>query len=125
MVVGRVLIVPCIINPLLAILVVPFSIAMYITFGYLKNFATQMGRLAAISRSLILVYVKSTLDGLSTIRSANMEEQLSNELYQRSDYQIRPGLNRVGAHRWFGLRVDVICFVFFISAVFGSIYLKG
>lgn len=125
MTVARGLIVPCIVNPVLAIFLLPFSIGIYVVFGYFKNIASQTERLTSISRSSLLVCAKSTVDGLSTIRGSNMSGLLTREFHKKTDNHSRPGLSRIAAQRWFGLRVDLICFVYSVLAVFGSIFLRG
>lgn len=125
MIVSRGLIVPCIINPTILVLIVPCVLSLYVLMSYFKNVATQTERLNIKSRNPVLICTKSTMDGLATIRGADMSRLLIKEFHKITNNHARPFLNRIGAQRCFSMRVDFVCFLFALACLFMSVVLKG
>jgi len=121
----RGIIVPCVINPLLLVFLVPFIIGIYIIKSYYMNLIAKLERQHNTSRSSILICTKSTLDGLSTIRASDKIPLLVKEFHERCDYHSKFFFNRIASTRWFGIRMDLLCLGYVVLSIFGSILFKG
>ena len=123
------IIVPCIINPMIIVLIIPLCIGVYKIKAYFVRAAIQLERLNNTGRSPILVHTKSTFDGLITIRatgnSSGIIRTLVSEFHQKCDNHSKAFFNRICCQRWYGLRIDFICFVYVVLGLFGTIFLKG
>lgn len=60
-----------------------------------------------------------------TVRSAAQEELLTREFELHSDRHTRAAYGFLIAHRWFGLRLDLLCAVYTIITLFACIALRG
>jgi ATP-binding cassette subfamily C (CFTR/MRP) protein 4 len=70
------------------------------------------------------VHTNSSIEGLTTLRSAQKQTILSKELDDLCDEHTRAFFGFVILHRWFGSRLDFMCAIFTTVTVFGSIFLK-
>jgi ATP-binding cassette subfamily C (CFTR/MRP) protein 4 len=70
------------------------------------------------------VHTNSTLEGLSTVRSSEMQNVLVNEFDSHADYHTRAYFGFIVVHRWFGLRLDMLCTLYTVIIMFGCIFLR-
>ena len=63
---------------------------------------------ASAGHSPVYSQVSATLQGLLTIRSFNMEEQLMDRFHQAQDQHSAAWLLFLSANRWLGLRIDMV-----------------
>ena len=110
-------------------LIIPLCVGAYLIKTYFVRAAIQFERLNNTGRSPILVHTKSTLDGLITIRAAGRSsgivETLVSEFHQKCDDHSKAFFNRISCQRWFGFRIDFICFLYVFLSLFITIFLKG
>ena len=110
-------------------LIIPLCVGAYLIKTYFVRAAIQFERLNNTGRSPILVHTKSTLDGLITIRAAGRSsgiiETLVSEFHQKCDDHSKAFFNRISCQRWFGFRIDFMCFLYVFLSLFITIFLKG
>ena len=63
---------------------------------------------ASVGHSPVYSQVSATLQGLLTIRSFNMEEQLMNRFHHAQDQHSAAWLLFLSSNRWVGLRIDIV-----------------
>nr|UOU03341.1 ATP-binding cassette subfamily C4-1-2 [Brachionus rubens] len=124
MVILGALVVPISVNPWMIIPLIPLGIVFYIIQNYFVKTARELKRLDNIGRSPIFVHTNTTIEGISTIRAADKQYILTNEYYAHNDYHTRAYFGFIVVHRWFGLRLDLLCSVYTIITLFACIFLK-
>nr|APD26517.1 ATP-binding cassette transporter subfamily C member 4 X1 protein [Brachionus koreanus] len=124
MVILGALVVPISVNPWLILPLIPLGYAFLVIKNYFISTARDLKRLDSIGRSPLFVYTNTTIEGISTIRVANKEGILAEEFNQLTDYHTRACFNFFVVNRWFGLRLDILCSLYTITTLFGSLFLK-
>ena len=96
------------INPWVLLVLVP----LVPTFWWLRRFylrsSRPLKRLESVTRSPIYTLFSSSLDGLTTIRAFNVEEDFLRMFLERTDTNTRAHFTLNCAVRWFGLRLDLM-----------------
>ena len=72
----------------------------------------------------MFVHTNSTIEGIATIRASGQESILCREFETHNDNHTRAFFGFLGAHRWFGLRLDCLCSVYAITTLFCYIFFK-
>ncbi|CAF0837577.1 unnamed protein product [Brachionus calyciflorus] len=124
MVILGALIVPISVNPWMVIPLIPLGIVFYLIQKYFVSTARELKRLDNIGRSPIFVHTNTTIEGISTIRAADKSQILANEFNAHYDYHTRAYFGFFVVHRWFGLRLDLLCSVYTVITLFACIFLK-
>lgn len=119
------LVVPISINPWMILPLIPLGITFYFIQNYFISTGRELKRLDNIGRSPIFVHTNSTLEGICTIRSSNQLPALVKEFDEHCDYHTRAYYGFFVAHRWFGLRLDLLCSIYTVLTLFACILLKG
>eukprot|EP01016_Furgasonia_blochmanni_P055750 TRINITY_DN937_c0_g2_i5.p1 TRINITY_DN937_c0_g2~~TRINITY_DN937_c0_g2_i5.p1 ORF type:complete len:493 (-),score=62.67 TRINITY_DN937_c0_g2_i5:129-1607(-) len=87
--------------------------------SYFTKTQAEMIRLESITRSPILGFFSETLNGLTTIRTFNMEDVFMQQHFQNLNENIKNQISNVGLTRWFSLRVNLLSIFFIILPALG------
>nr|QUF59454.1 ATP-binding cassette transporter Abcc4-1 [Brachionus angularis] len=124
MVILGALLVPISVNPWMILPLIPLGILFYSIQNYFVSTARELKRLDNIGRSPIFVHTNNTIEGITTIRTADKKDILIREFDQHYDYHTRAYFGFFVIHRWFGLRIDSLCSLYTIITLFACIFLK-
>jgi ATP-binding cassette subfamily C (CFTR/MRP) protein 4 len=119
------LVVPSIVNPYVLIPLVPLLIVFYLVQRYFVRTGRQLKRLDNTGRSPIFIHTNSTIEGLSIIRVCKSSDLLVREFHLHCDNHTRAFFGFHVCHRWFGLRLDLLCSAYTIVTLFACIGLRG
>lgn len=119
------LVVPSIVNPYVLIPLVPLGIGFYFLQSYFVRTGRQLKRLDNTGRSPIFIHTNSTIDGLSILRASQNNQILTTEFHAHCDNHTRAYYGFSVAHRWFGMRLDLMCSIYTIVTLFSCIFLRG
>ncbi|XP_037617803.1 multidrug resistance-associated protein 4-like isoform X1 [Sebastes umbrosus] len=110
--------------PLILIPVVPLLfVFLYLRRFYLRT-SRDVKRLESTTRSPVFSHLSSTLQGLWTIRALRAEERLKKAFDAHQDLHSEAWFLFLMTSRWFALRLDSICSIFFTFTTFGCILLR-
>ncbi|XP_074483904.1 ATP-binding cassette sub-family C member 4-like [Sebastes fasciatus] len=110
--------------PLILIPVVPLLfVFLYLRRFYLRT-SRDVKRLESTTRSPVFSHLSSTLQGLWTIRALRAEERLKKAFDAHQDLHSEAWFLFLMTSRWFALRLDSICSLFFTFTTFGCILLR-
>ena len=84
----------------------------------------DLSRLEANTRSPILSVFNETLNGISTIRAFQYENNFINKFYSKLDDHLKIKLFQSGGDGWVGLRLDLISFTLLSSLLLFSLFCK-
>ncbi|CAF4939985.1 unnamed protein product, partial [Rotaria sp. Silwood1] len=95
-------------NPWVLLILIP----LIPTVLWLRRFymcsSRQLKRLESVTRSPVYALFSSSLDGLTSIRAFNVQEQFLNMFIERIDTNSRAYFLLFATARWFGLRLDIV-----------------
>ncbi|CAF1204621.1 unnamed protein product [Rotaria sp. Silwood1] len=98
-------------NPWVLLVLIPsIPTVLWLRRFYMRS-SLQLKRLESITRSPIYALFSSSLDGLTSIRAFNVQDDFLNMFMERIDTNSRSYFILFAAARWFGLRLDLITFV--------------
>jgi len=116
-----IIIINCISVPYLAVLVLPLLIIFVLARQSYMRTSRQLKRLEAVSRSPLYTHISSTLAGMTTIRSFDLQKKILTEFYACIDYQTEAWITFLTASRWFGQRLDLVAVFFSICAIYAPV----
>lgn len=119
------LVVPSIVNPFVLIPLIPLGIGFFFLQRYFVRTGRQLKRLDNTGRSPIFIHTNSTIEGLSIIRACESNEILTREFHMHCDNHTRAFFGFHVSHRWFGMRLDLMCSLYTIITLFACIFLRG
>jgi hypothetical protein len=93
-----------------------------------KNFSRLfiiLNQIFIKARSSIFVHTNNSIEGLSTIRTARVGPIVNKEFGFHYNNHTRAYFTFVTVHRWFGLRLDLLCSCYTIITLFSCILLKS
>lgn len=94
--------------PLSLLTLVPIGIVIYRVQHLFRISAREVKRLYSISRSPRFAHYKETIEGLTTIRAFDKEEEFYDQYAQRFEANQRMLLSMVLLNRWFTVRVPFV-----------------
>ena len=94
-------------NPyaLMSLLVI-LPVFYYVRKRYVAS-SREIKRLDGITKSPVLAFFSSTLDGIATVRAYGMEEQFMKNFIQKIDRNNRVWFSHLYLSRWIGFRLDI------------------
>merc|ERR1719376_296561 len=116
-----VLTVACLVNPLVIIPILPIVVCFTILRQYYVRRSRDIKRLEGNNRSPIFSHLSNTLEGLTTVRAFNMQENFENKFHQMQDLHSASWFLFMTSSRWFGQRLDSLCVIFIASVAYLSI----
>jgi ATP-binding cassette subfamily C (CFTR/MRP) protein 4 len=120
-----VLLVVGILNPIsLVSLIVIIPAFVYTRSRYVAS-SREIKRLEGITKSPILAFFSSALDGLTIIRSFHMQNHFKNLFFERLDHNNRAWYTFLYLGRWIGFRLDFISSLMILTATIGAVGLKN
>lgn len=84
-----------------------------------------MNKILIKARSSIFVHTNNSIEGLSTIRTARVGPIVNKEFGFHYNNHTRAYFTFVTVHRWFGMRLDLLCSFYTIITLFTCILLKS
>ncbi|CAF1496699.1 unnamed protein product [Adineta ricciae] len=94
-------------NPWVLFILLPLvPIVLWLRRFYMHA-SRQLKRLESVTRSPIYALFSSSLDGLTSIRAFNIQDDFLNMFIERLDANARPSFLLSATARWFGLRLDL------------------
>ena len=69
-------------------------------------------------------HLSATLDGLTTIRSSNSVEKVTEEFCECQDHQSEAWYLFICIIRWFSLRLEALLLIFVTISIFGPFIIK-
>lgn len=124
MVILGALAVPVVVKWQMAFPLLPLGVIFFLIKEYFVPSARELKRLDNIARSPVFVHTNNTIEGIAIIRASGTEQILCREFETHNDNHSRAFFGFLGAHRWFGLRLDFLCSVYAITTLFGYIFFK-
>eukprot|EP00929_Paragymnodinium_shiwhaense_P060881 TRINITY_DN30397_c0_g1_i1.p1 TRINITY_DN30397_c0_g1~~TRINITY_DN30397_c0_g1_i1.p1 ORF type:complete len:1363 (-),score=333.00 TRINITY_DN30397_c0_g1_i1:482-4570(-) len=115
----------CIVNPAVIVIVLPLSVVFKRLRRFYLGTSMQLKRLEGTTRSPVFAHLTTLLDGLPTVRAFGLRQPVLDEYCKAMDLNFSALFAFKAAERWFGLRLDLIVFVFSTFAVFGAAALRG
>ena len=100
------------------------SCSYYISKEYFVPSARELKRLDNIARSPVFVHTNNTIEGIAIIRASGTEQILCREFEAHNDNHSRAFFGFLAVHRWFGLRLDLLCSLYAITTLFCYIFFK-
>ncbi|CAF4776085.1 unnamed protein product [Rotaria sp. Silwood1] len=95
-------------NPWVLLVLIPLvPTVVWLRRFYMRS-SRQLKRLESVTRSPIYALFSSSLDGLTSIRAFNVQDDFLNIFMERIDTNSRAYFMLFAATRWFGLRLDLI-----------------
>ncbi|VDN14159.1 unnamed protein product [Dibothriocephalus latus] len=91
--------------------IVPLCFGLIYYRNYYLRAARQLKRIESVARSPIFAHLKITVKGLPCIRASRSEETQRLEYHSLTDQHTRACCFGVGASRWVGVRMDMLCFL--------------
>ena len=116
--------VPVIVKWQMAFPLIPLGVVFYLVKEYFVPSARELKRLDNIARSPVFVHTNNTIQGIAIIRASGQENILCREFETHNDNHSRAFFGFLGAHRWFGMRLDFLCSVYAITTLFCYIFFK-
>lgn len=93
-------------NPWVLLILIPLiPILLWLRRFYLRS-SRELKRIESITRSPIYALLSSSLDGLTSIRAFDVQDDFLNMFMQRIDTNSRAYFILFASGRWFGLRLD-------------------
>ena len=114
-----------IVNPWVLLVLVPIVPTFWWLRRYYLRSSRQLKRLESVTRSPIYALFSSSLDGLTTIRAFNVENDFVNMFLERNDTNTRAFFTLTAAVRWFGLRLDLMTSLLALVTAILSVALHG
>ena len=71
-----------------------------------------------LGRSPMFAHLSATLEGLTTIRSSNSVEKVTEEFFDCQDHQSEAWYLVISASRWFSIRLEALLVVFISFSIF-------
>jgi ATP-binding cassette subfamily C (CFTR/MRP) protein 4 len=124
MILGTLTIASMVVPYVLVLLPFVFTAFMYFRASYISS-SRQMKRMDAITRSPILTNFSVALEGLSTIRSYQVQDLFEKELCRVQNDNTRVYFSYSCTGRWLGVRLDILASTFFTIVVYVSLALSG
>ncbi|XP_068923442.1 ATP-binding cassette sub-family C member 4 isoform X2 [Petaurus breviceps papuanus] len=109
--------------PWIAIILIPLGIIFIFFRQYFLQTSRDVKRLESTTRSPVFSHLSSSLQGLWTIRAYRAEQRFQELFDAHQDLHSEAWFLFLTTSRWFALRLDAICAVFFILTSFGSLIL--
>jgi ATP-binding cassette subfamily C (CFTR/MRP) protein 4 len=125
MVIIGALVVPLSVIPWMIIPLILVAVVFFFLQKYFISTARELRRLDNIGRSPLFVHTNSALEGITTIRSSEKQKVIKREFDEYSDCHTRAFYGFLVVHRWFGLRLDMLCSLYTILTLFVCIFLRG
>ena len=126
MIILGVLILPIVVKNWMVFPLIPLLLLFLIIQSYFISSARELKHLDNIARTPIYVHTTNTIDGIRTIRSScNKEIVLRKEFATKSDEHSKAFFGFIVVHRWFGLRLDLLCTFYAILTLFSFIFYRG
>ena len=95
-------------NPWVLLILIPlFPAVLWLRRFYLRS-SRELKRLESITRSPIYALLSSSLDGLTSIRAFDVQDDFLNMFMERIDTNSRAYFILFASGRWFGLRLDLM-----------------
>lgn len=112
------------INPWVLLVLVPLVPAFWWLRRFYLRSSRPLKRLESVTRSPIYALFSSSLDGLTTIRAFNVEDDFVHMFLERTDTNTRAHFTLNCAVRWFGLRLDLMTSVLALITAVLSVALR-
>ncbi|XP_066928579.1 ATP-binding cassette sub-family C member 4-like [Clytia hemisphaerica] len=113
----------CFSVPYILIIVIPLFVIFVKLRTYYMNIGREVKRLDAVARSPLYTHLSATLSGISTIRAFGLQNRVTNDFHDCTNYQAESWLMFISSVRWFGMRLDFISLVYSMVAIFSPIIL--
>jgi len=110
--------------PYILIILAPLAVAFLALRSYYLQTARDVKRLEGTCRSPMFSHLSATLDGLTTIRSSNSVEKVTEEFYECQDHQSEAWYLFICIIRWFALRLEALLLIFVTISIFGPFIIK-
>ena len=95
-------------NPWVLLILIPLIPgAVWLRRFYIRS-SRQIKRLESVTRSPMYTWFSSSLDGLTSIRAFNVQDDFLNIFAERIDSNARAYFVLLATGRWFGLRLDLM-----------------
>lgn len=114
-----------IINYYTLILILPLLVFFVFLRRYAVNTTRPVKRLDGTARSPVFSHTTASIFGLSTIRAYHKEEQFREKLHYYQDKHTEAWFAYLVVNRWFGLRLDILSFIFTAGVSFASVLASG
>ena len=124
MVLGSIILVS-IVTPWVLLFVGPVTLVFYYYRSRYVATSREVKRLEATSRSPVYSFLSSTLEGLATIRAFAHQDQFIAKFFEYQDANTRSFLAFLLAHRWAGVRLDLLSALFLGFTAFVSVLSRG
>ena len=72
----------------------------------------------------MFTHLSATLDGLTTIRSSNSVEKVTEEFFECQDHQSEAWHLFICTTRWFSLRLEALLLIFVTISIFAPFIIK-
>ena len=72
----------------------------------------------------MFAHLSATLDGLTTIRSSNSVDKVTEEFFDCQDHQSEAWYLVICTSRWFGLRLEALLLLFVSMSIFAPFIIK-
>ncbi|XP_017777157.1 PREDICTED: probable multidrug resistance-associated protein lethal(2)03659 [Nicrophorus vespilloides] len=99
-------------------------ILLYARVVFLKT-SRSLRRLDGTTRSPVIGYLNSTLEGLSTIRASGKQETLKMQFDEHQDLNTSAAYMYIATSRAFGFWLDILCSIYIAIIVFSFILLDS
>jgi len=119
---GAAVIVNVIAMPFMLVGVVPLALIFYCLRNYYLKTTGEIKRLEATARTPVLSHLTTTLQGLSSIRSHNLQQLMMHEFNICQDHHTETWFLFIAASRWFAYRLDFLCTLFVFMASFVPLF---
>ncbi|XP_071820242.1 ATP-binding cassette sub-family C member 4-like [Apostichopus japonicus] len=120
-----VVILNAVINYFTLILILPLLLLFLILRRYSVNATRPVKRLDGVARSPIFSHTTATIHGLSTIRAYKKEEEFFKMFCAHQDRHTEVWFSYLVINRWFGLRLDILSFIFTSGVAFAAVLASG
>ncbi|XP_035824676.1 multidrug resistance-associated protein 4 isoform X2 [Aplysia californica] len=114
-----------VINPWLAIALVPIMVVLLLTRMYAVRTLRQVKRLEARARSPVYSHVSDTVRGLETIRALKKKDQVLAEFGDLQDKHTAAWFLYLSSYRWMSVRTLCLVVLYMLVVIFVSVALKN
>jgi ATP-binding cassette subfamily C (CFTR/MRP) protein 4 len=111
-------------NPWVLLILIPLVPSVLWLRRFYMCSSRQLKRLESVTRSPIYTLFSSSLDGLTSIRAFDVQEDFLNMFIERIDTNSRAYFILSASARWFGLRLDFIASLFTLVTALLAVALR-
>ncbi|XP_020629411.1 multidrug resistance-associated protein 4-like isoform X2 [Orbicella faveolata] len=118
-----VVVVNVMVMPFILVGLVPLTLVFYCVRNYYLKTSREIKRLEATARSPVLSHLTTTLEGLPSIRTHNLQQLMMQEFNLCQDQHTETWFLFIATSRWFAYRLDFLCTLFVFMASFTPLFI--